>query len=398
MPQFRYTAYDTNQQTFSGEIAAETVREAVEALESEGYTLLSIEQADAKLPSAMLTGDEASLDRTPPLDTAFEKLFTHSELLIPAFTAYCSELPVGKSRQELEQVIHLLSHNELTRAIASFDSLANVWAPLLSAAAVHDDGELVLAEYFRRTEERHQVRQRRWLFLAYPIFLLLLAMALIVAMSFIVIPTFQAIFQEFGLSLPGPTLLVITVAESIRNGWLLLIVLVLAMLVVLGFFAARTLPHSLREWFSARLLGRGTQLTVTGQLARHVADLHEAGLPLAEAVRQAAGTIRHAAISQTASLLAHQIALGDYMIPRAVGNTLTHSLTHAVSSDMKPRSRIQLLRELSRSYADQTADRLYWTKGIVFGPLAILVVGATVGFTVLALFLPLVRLIEGLSG
>ena len=60
-------------------------------------------------------------------------------------------------------------------------------------------------------------------------------------------------------------------------------------------------------------------------------------------------------------------------------------------------SRVRLLKEVSGCYADRTRNRLSWTQGVV-EPIAILFVGFVVGVVVLALFLPLIDLINNLAG
>ncbi len=63
---------------------------------------------------------------------------------------------------------------------------------------------------------------------------------------------------------------------------------------------------------------------------------------------------------------------------------------------MPPRSRVALLRELSRCHGEQAAMLLSWTLGVI-EPLAIVLVGFIVGTVVVGLFLPLLSLIQGLS-
>jgi type II secretory pathway component PulF len=47
-------------------------------------------------------------------------------------------------------------------------------------------------------------------------------------------------------------------------------------------------------------------------------------------------------------------------------------------------------------YGDRAAQRIDWSSGAI-GPIAIVVIGITVGFIVIALFLPLVTLISSIS-
>jgi type II secretory pathway component PulF len=63
---------------------------------------------------------------------------------------------------------------------------------------------------------------------------------------------------------------------------------------------------------------------------------------------------------------------------------------------MSETSRIRLLREISACHADRARLRLSWSSGII-EPITICAVGIVVGLMVLALFLPLVKLIEGLT-
>jgi type II secretory pathway component PulF len=76
---------------------------------------------------------------------------------------------------------------------------------------------------------------------------------------------------------------------------------------------------------------------------------------------------------------------------------LTASVTYALAADLEPESRVRLLREISNAHADRTRIKLSWATGIV-EPIGIFVVGLVVGWVVIGLFLPLVKLVEGLSG
>jgi type II secretory pathway component PulF len=64
---------------------------------------------------------------------------------------------------------------------------------------------------------------------------------------------------------------------------------------------------------------------------------------------------------------------------------------------MPAAARVRLLGEMSAIYNDRAARRLSWTHGAA-APLAICLIGVVVGFAVIGLFLPLVQLINSLSG
>lgn len=393
MATFRYTALDSSGQPVSGMTESANVREAVHALEGQGFAIRSIEEVEPSSPIAQQSAPvEASALRGP-----FEKLFAHRVPLIGGLGAFREELPSTAMRWELEQVIGLLEQGDVQQALQSFDSLAGHWTPLLSAAAIHTDSDEVLAEYLRRTDDFHQDWRRRWIQLAYPLLLILLAIVVMVTMSLMVIPTFREIFREFDLELPSATRIVLAIAAAIESGWLIYLTLALIVFGFVGWMGFRYLPAKWREQISRWTLGRGRRLMLVGQLEGRVADLLEAGLTPPQALRAAATSVHHPALAAQARRLADCLGASDGAFAQSGRRLLTHTFTQAMEQELADRSRIHLLRELGNAHADRVTNRLIWKQGVLFGPLAIVVVGLIVGFTVLALFLPLVRLVEGLT-
>jgi type IV pilus assembly protein PilC len=84
-------------------------------------------------------------------------------------------------------------------------------------------------------------------------------------------------------------------------------------------------------------------------------------------------------------------------IPYHSARRLTATAIHALRTPIPLSARVAILKELSLIYARRAERKLSWTRGI-FEPLAIMVVGLIVGVVVLAIFIPLIDLINNLSG
>jgi hypothetical protein len=76
---------------------------------------------------------------------------------------------------------------------------------------------------------------------------------------------------------------------------------------------------------------------------------------------------------------------------------LSATVCHAIAANVPSPTRVHLLREISATQADRVKTGLSWTSGLV-EPAAICLVGLMVGLVVIGLFMPLIMLIEGLSG
>jgi type IV pilus assembly protein PilC len=160
-------------------------------------------------------------------------------------------------------------------------------------------------------------------------------------------------------------------------------------------FAAgwKILPAIFRSTIADRIhwpFGRASAIAL---FARFTADLLEGGLDLPDAQRIAARATKRADISAAAASINATTAAGAALPPRSL--RLTAAVVYALRADVATPSRIRLLREISSCYAARARIRLSWTRGFI-EPLSICVVGALVGLIVLSLFLPLIRLIDGL--
>jgi type II secretory pathway component PulF len=102
-----------------------------------------------------------------------------------------------------------------------------------------------------------------------------------------VVPQFAEIFASLHLSLPAVTVALIAISQAVRHGWPIGLLVVVAG-VVLASAAARSprLQH-FRDGVLLRLpvLGEVIRHLATARFAAHCRLLHEAGIPLLEALR-----------------------------------------------------------------------------------------------------------------
>ena len=116
-----------------------------------------------------------------------------------------------------------------------------------------------------------------------------------------------------------------------------------------------------------------------------------------DALRIAGFTVNQSRLQRAAWRLANQLEVpGKHRIDVAPLR-LMESVNYALSADLPSSSRVRLMRDISACHAERVRVGLSWTSGIV-EPLGICFVGFVVAMVVIGLFLPLVKLVEGLSG
>lgn len=409
MPKFHYQALNAAGQAETGQVEADTAQEVFAQLDARGLSVQSISVTGA---SAVEGASSNETDQPVShflqgtllgrgggravLQAHLARVLAQSQIIAPALRAYAQEMPAGRRRRELLTVCDLLQQGDAAEAVAYLESLPEYWIPLLSAASNSGDPGLVLREFLRESQVADELRRQWWLTLAYPTTILALATVVLVALAVYVIPSFQEIYSDFGLTLPRATQRVLQASHWVASPQGMIVMAIALVLLAMLALGPRMQSSRWTGWANGlfgRLFGRSTALA---QFTRFTADLMAAGLDAPQSLRIASSANRRARLRKAGWQLADKLEIGRPIAKFALP-AIPETVIHALQSDLPQPSRTRLLRELSRCYADLVRNRLSWTRGML-EPIAIFIVGGVVFVVVIALFLPLVDLVNNLTG
>ena len=129
---------------------------------------------------------------------------------------------------------------------------------------------------------------------------------------------------------------------------------------------------------------------------RRLAELIDADLPLASALRLAGRSSGSTALRYAAEELARHSEQEASQLPKAALRLPAGVVSALESAGATGKPNIRLLQELAEIYAERVRDRFDWSTGLL-APMSIALVGLVVGAVVVALLLPLVSLVSGLT-
>ncbi|QDT75218.1 type II secretion system F family protein [Lacipirellula limnantheis] len=402
MPRFHYQALNAEQELTIGEVEADAVALAITQLEANGLTVLSIGFATAETTAALMAQKQPlpTPRRKPPvIDAAQDESVLRSHLartlerarpLTPALRAYAEEMPTGRRRRELAEVCGILARGDVEAATAALATMPEYWIPLIGSTARDNDSAAILRDFIAESQQADETRRQWWTLLAYPLFLIGFATLVLVLLAYMVVPTFQSIFEDFDLELPRLTMWTINVSDWITTGAPILLV---AILLIAVAAAIKFGGPMLGEWFG-NWFGRSTGVA---RFAASTADLLAGGIETPDALRIASRTAKGGPLRQASQRLAALLQSGDVAAAEQWRRPVTATVFYAVTAELPLDSRTQLLQEIANCYVDHARSRVSWSQGIL-GPLTIFIVGFVVAFVALSLFLPLINLINNLSG
>ncbi|OYP31012.1 type II secretion system F family protein [Rhodopirellula sp. MGV] len=270
---------------------------------------------------------------------------------------------------------------------------------LRSKSASADATTLILEQTAYQSTTTH----RRMQHLAYPIAVATFAMLIGIAVLYFIVPNFEDMFLEFDLQLPPITRFVISVSGFVSAHPAYAIGL--GILVVISSVAAIAgLKHGLTQ---SQLVSFSNWNDIPdrhelARLAIQLAELFDEGVPFEEAIRIVSDCVAHPGLRHSLRAIAYQAA----SVPPSQlkltsrqfeGLPPNFALAIEMGGGLELANRdTTLLRTLSDNYQELAVTQSSLLT-LAFGVLTIVGIAFFVGFTVIAMFLPLVSLISALS-
>ena len=397
MPSYRYEALDGAGRSRFGSLDALTPRAARDALRAQGLAPVEVNAADAADASVAgvwqrgLPADEISL-----ITRQLATLLVSGTPLDQALAAVAQQADQSRTRQSLEQVrTGVVGGQSLAQALAA---QPQTYSPLYRGlvAVGGETGQLasVLARLADYLEARQALKQKIGLALIYPILVAVIAIAVITALMFYVVPQVVAVFQQSRQALPWLTQALIGFSAFLRASWMFwLAALVLgAGVMIVGWrrerFRARVQSALLRTPGIGKLLN-GLD---TARFASTLAILVASGAPLLRALEAATGVLWLVPMRSAAGEVAERVRQGVSLSRSlAEAKIFPPLFVHLVASGEASGQLPALLERASAQQEREVERRLAWLTGLI-EPVMIVLLGGIVLVLVLAVMLPIVSM------
>ncbi len=306
----------------------------------------------------------------------------------------------GRTRRALMELSERLERGTpLADAMQNMDThLPHSMSVLVEAGLETGKLDSVMQYSVEQSQRASWLRREVWTSLAYPLFLSLFCAMICSFILVTIIPQFKRIFDDFGTELPGLTVVLIRFSDSIVNFWHLVgtpIFLIPFALCVLFLLLGRS--GLMQRWAtSIPLFGTVFRLATYSEFCQILAILTEAKLPFSKALRFAGAASDDRWLKRKCLMMAHDVEHGSTPDEAAMLSGLPNSLRQVFRHASSETTFVEALRGL----ADLYAARCSISSGLVstiLEPFAVVVVMGFAGMTTIAIFLPLIKLLNDLS-
>ncbi len=277
-----------------------------------------------------------------------------------------------------------------------------IFVNMVHAAESGGDMAPVLDRLASILEQENQTRRRVRAALFYPAVVIIVAGAVVALLLGLVVPQFELIFAELlrGVELPALTRRIVVVSHLVQARPLLL-VSIASSIGLLGWALRRT-PSGGLLYDRLALMLPGVRTLVRkaaiARLCRILGNLLSSGTPILEAIRIARGVTGNHVIETAITRVHDSVREGDGLAaPMAREPVFPEMLTGMIAVGEESGSLEVMLSRIADHY-DADVDHAIRALTALVEPVMIVVLALVVGTIVIALFLPIITIIQGLAG
>lgn len=422
MARFKFTALDSKGKEVHGEIDADNQSAAVARIREKQYFPTKVEelsggggaparkgaapksalQMEIKMPKFLQGGV-----KTKQLVTFTRQLSTLVNAGLPLMRAMRVLQRQEKNaalRDAVAQMAESIeSGSTFAEALAAHPKIFDrLFVNMVKAGEIGGVLDVVLARLAEFQEKAEKIKGKVKSAMTYPIVVLVMAISILTFLMMFIVPKFADIFADLmgGKGMPMLTQFVMN-ASSVMVHRLPVVVIVIVALVVIIKLLAKTAKgrYALDKFkLNAPVFGTLISKNSISRFTRTLGTLMSSGVPVLQALNIVKETVGNEVISKAVAMIHDAVKEGENMAPPiASSKVFPPMVVSMVEVGEETGALPDMLNKIADSY-DDDVDNAVAAMTSIIEPVLIIFLAVVVGTIVIALFLPLVSIIGGLSG
>jgi type IV pilus assembly protein PilC len=259
--------------------------------------------------------------------------------------------------------------------------------------------EVILQRLAEFKERAQSLKRKVQGAMIYPCAVILVATLIVGVIMYYIIPKYKKIFEDFGTELPDITKLLIGISDMVVKYFYLGPAIPIAIVIMIKLIKKNKHGEFAVDWLALRipLLGKILQKSITARVARTLGTLIASGVPILEALIIARDTSGNAVFRRAFDQIYSAIREGESMaVPLKETRIVDDMVVNMVDVGEETGALDEMLYKVADVYDEEVAVLV---EGLInmLEPLMVVVLGLIVGFIVIALFMPLIKLLNDLS-
>lgn len=445
MPTFTFEALNEAGKPQKGSINATSSEDAIARIRSQGLFPTAVREQKIKKKETESAGDakggksgkEKAGASTAKAGAKGQKKWTEmtitiggvSQKVLTGFTRQFSTLqdaglPILRSLQILEQQqkpgILKTTLQEIQEDVSGGSTLSDamqrhpkafdkLYTKMIAAGEVAGVLDMILQRLAEFLEKAAKLKAKIMSAMIYPSVVIGVAFVIVAGIMIFIVPKFTKIFEDFDTELPALTTMLMTVSKFM-GGFLLpgetgfpgvFLFMVLPFL-FLGLMKLARKSDGGRMFIDSSLLkapvfGKLINKSAIARMTRTLGTLVRAGVPILDAINITKDTTGNAVFAKALQAVHDSVRQGDsFAEPLRRSKVVDSIVVNMIDVGEETGDLDKMLLKVADNYDDEV-DTMVAGLVSLLEPIMVVCLGGIVGFIVVALFLPLVTLIQSVS-
>jgi len=427
MATFTYEALNANGQTQKGSVEASDGQDAITRIKSQGLYPTQVREQKVKKSSAggAGSGGTAKKKKKGGGGISIGKVKSKDLTLFTRQMSILQDagLPLLRSLQILEAqakpgplknsligvVEEVEGGSSLSEAMGKHPKAFNtLYVKMVNAGEIGGVLDVILQRLAEFMEKSQRLKRKIKGAMIYPVVVIFIAVAILTFIMVFIIPKFEKIFTDFGVELPALTVWLVNTSRWAAGaqpdqqipGFVFVI---LAPFMIYAFWKLiRLAPpgRAITDMMLVRLpvFGKLLRKTVIARFTRTLGTLISAGVPILDAVTITKETSGNYVYEKALQRVHDSIREGEgFSTPLRESKTCDAIVVNMIDVGEETGELDAMLMKVADNY-DHEVDVAVDSLTKLIEPLMVVVLGGMVGTIVVAMFLPLVSMINSLQG
>jgi len=422
MAVFQYSALDAGGKSLNGTIEASHAQEALAKLKGMGYFVTKVEPARVEKEKPAAGGKPAakvkkaagggglnlSLGPTAIKSKELTIITRQMATLIGAGLPLLRSLRVLKEQRRggaaivLGKVADDIESGALfSEALAKHPrSFPRIYVAMVRAGEAGGALEVVLSRLADFMEKEAKLKGKIKSAMAYPAVICVVAIGILTFIMLKIVPTFINIFAEMEAGeLPAATQLLIKISNLMTQRFYLIIAGVIALVIVFKILCKIKFTRYWIDMAKMRVpvFGPVVAKTIIARFSRTLATLITSGVPILTSLQIVRDTVGNDVIARAINEIRNRVREGEGISgPMNRTGTFPAMVTNMIAVGEETGAIDAMLEKVADAY-EAEVDAAVAAMTSMLEPIMIVFLGGIVGFIVIALFLPLIKLAMGLT-
>lgn len=414
MSVFQYSAVDNKGQAVKNRIDASTSDEAITKIRGLGYFPTNIKEITVRQRSGETLNTprkkrgEISLSfgrvKSKELTVFTRQLSTLQDAGLPIIRGLkilASQMKKGFFKNTTRKIIEdIEGGNTLSGALAKhprvFDKL---YVNIVKAGETSGSLDIILQRLADFREKIERLVRKIIGAMVYPAVVTIVAAGILIGLMVFIIPNFAKIFEEMDLELPTPTKMLITFSMILKNQWMFIPAVPFGTFIIYKI-AGKIKKIRLvidRTKFKLPVFGKIINKSTVSRFTRTLATLTSSGVPILDALNNVKEATGNAAMSRAIQNIHDSIRSGESITkPLRASKICSEMVVNMVEVGEETGELDKMLSKVADNYDDEV-DRAVEAMVSLIEPMMIVFLGGSVGFIVIAMFVPLIKLMQGMG-